>query len=294
VADDADSALSGVLKLLRLALRLSRDQPLFLTLLKKMAAKYPRFYKLELADLTIKMQLKTSGHTRHWELARGCKFPSKIAAQINKAMAAAKKTRPKEKYILLPVTYDYNTPMLHQGALLIQPAARKLVIYEPYGTYAKYGASYMAPLTEYCGALECDIITTWHTELHGPGLQTCMIRGNNKLVNAFRKAEAAFIKDMPPALVKNLAPSDTRDIDESNPDLTASAIDIAAIAVASKKERVMIVGLLLFIFSSKLCVSITLVELEFFAKNKLDQLYIDVASRKYPTCGLIEHLADYI
>lgn len=184
------------------------------------------------------------------------------------------------KYVVIPMIMDYGmTNMTHKGAMIVDVAAGRLIWYEPYGTYSKYGASYLGVLSRLGKQLgfAVDKQIIWHAlgEL-GEGLQTTLINRNIKN------------PEFKPALEKLMARAYVGDPhDADGTDIFFKAL--ADLDVNGAKS-------ILFYelwekYSSKLCVTLTVLELFIFAQRGFDGLklfYEKIRGEEWPAALVIE------
>lgn len=210
------------------------------------------------------------------------------------------------KYICIPVVINYgrDSHLLHQTALIIDISDYncKMIYYEPYGNYSKYGKSYknaVKTLLNCFNGFECFVngvnYTTYH-DIFGrykKGIQQMMIEKNNGNSTIFQ-AKLNKVLDELKELFPNIDFKKT--YDKSN------AVDtddktVLILGVLSNTDRLNIESLnqeqrqrylMLFhkllaqycCFNSKTCVSITIVELNDFFKFSQESNYNMIEIKK--------------
>jgi hypothetical protein len=104
-----------------------------------------------------------------------------------------------KQWYFVPITLDYGIPMRHQGGMWITPQQTRL-IYEPYGTYEKFGVSYRK---EFMDAFDAQ--QTWH-EYNGirEGLQSILLRRTSsyaEFADELRQIDEAQLGEVHPAAI---------------------------------------------------------------------------------------------
>jgi hypothetical protein len=195
------------------------------------------------------------------------------------------------KYIFIPIIINYGRDkhLLHQTSLIIDISNQcKMIYYEPYGNYTKYGKSYKQAVNTLLKCFDGFMCfkngityTTYHDMFNRPnqGIQQIMIEKNNANRHVFReKFEKAIGK------LKELFPNEKFRKSDNAPeavDTDDKTVDILDVLYntnrfdlnnvqSDKKQQFMVVFNQLLTqyccFNSKTCVSITIVEMDKFFK----------------------------
>jgi hypothetical protein len=194
------------------------------------------------------------------------------------------------KYIFIPVIIDYGRggDIQHQTALIIDISTDqyKMIFYEPYGMYTKYGHSYKNAIKDllqcFTGFVGFDNIvpyTTYHdmldiTKKNGGGLQNIILTANNNKSVLFNFNCGNIIKELIKEFDIDLSYIVTES--ELSDDKTICILDILHAIdninisnFTSEKKSIYykILNDILTtygVFNSKTCVTITIVELNKF------------------------------
>lgn len=274
--------------LLLLTHKLSRSRKTFHTYFQAMVAQVPRVFKCKPGfEITMRMRLIADG----WRAANGDGF---LTSHDRTAILALVNEPAATEYVLIPMTLDYDTPITHQGALLIKPGTRKCIVYEGYGTYAKYGYSYWPQIVQLCREFKCiaQPYHSWYLPVIPArlatsdkiGIQTLLLIGNNNIRNMFENAEAIVLQH----ISKTVKRASARRIDTTNADYTASAMDLADAILAERNTPIADkLAACILAFSSQLCVIIMITEMAYFARNRIDELYRDIVRYQFRSVGLL-------
>ena len=174
-----------------------------------------------------------------------------------KVLGVLMTTGVKKNKAFISITMNYGKKMNHQCALV--KIGDDLLFYEPYGTYTKFGKDYFECLKD-IGSLWQNV-KKYHEFLKiEKGIQTIILEKNNE--HAIEKGLKFSI--------------------EGDPDLTTRLV-----YVGESKQDLDLYNR----YSSKICVSITLVELSWFFKDKkLNNLYDFITKAEYPTTIIVDQL----
>lgn len=186
------------------------------------------------------------------------------------------------KWICIPMTIDFgqDTGIVHQTMLIINPALRFIVFYEPYGTYIKYGRDYSKCILEWAkkdAPLGFEV-TTFHAKFNiAKGIQQQILEANNKKADEFKKEMDALLellKDTPilDTILHDIA-TDTNPV--RNTDYTVDTF-VFMEYLWKKDTKLSKKALELYAkYNSKTCVSITFVEIDAMIKGEhvLHELY---------------------
>jgi hypothetical protein len=195
------------------------------------------------------------------------------------------------KYIFIPVVINYGRDchLLHQTSLIIDISNQcKMIYYEPYGNYTKYGKSYKQAVNTLLKCFDGFMCfktginyTTYHDMFNRPkqGIQQIMIEKNNANESVFREKferSVAKLKELFPN--ENFRKSDdspeSADTDDKTVDIlgvlyNATYFDLDNVPSDKKQQYMEVFNQLLTqycCFNSKTCVSITIVEMDKFFK----------------------------
>jgi hypothetical protein len=195
------------------------------------------------------------------------------------------------KYLFIPIILNYgiNKYLLHQTALIIDISQKhlKFIYYEPYGLYEKYGKSYkscMGQLFKCFDGFIGDSISyqTYHDmfDIAGIGIQKLILDSNNANIGEFNTEMNSLI-DSVNINFPNTIQFDQRSYMINNEELSdktvyilnilekIDSLDISKITNIQKKNYFKCLNKalkLFYYFSSKTCVSITIVEMDNFFK----------------------------
>jgi hypothetical protein len=195
------------------------------------------------------------------------------------------------KYIFIPVVINYGRDLhlLHQTSLIIDISNQcKMIYYEPYGNYTKYGKSYKQAVNTLLKCFDGFMCfknginyATYHDMFNRPkqGIQQIMIEKNNANESMFREKferSVAKLKELFPN--ENFRKSDdlpeSADTDDKTVDIldvlyNANYFDLDNVPSDKKQQYMGVFNQLLTqycCFNSKTCVSITIVEMDKFFK----------------------------
>ncbi len=226
----------------------------------------------------------------------------------------------KYKYIFLPFTLDYSQDvgLVHQCSLLIDLEDNLFIFYEPYGTYVKYEHNYATPIKKYLEIYsECFAIpfgfTTFHERfvpefLSTYGIQSMILNSNNAKEEEYRKDLQQLLSDLKeqfPDLYRRIIKNLEKDNNPVNKtDKTISILSVLdrftgysrtasnSLAFNALWKRALE---LYYLYNSKTCVSITLMEMNaLFAKENLQELYTMYKDAAIPNKILMQKLSDIL
>jgi hypothetical protein len=202
------------------------------------------------------------------------------------------------KYIFIPVILDYGRGggVMHQCALIVDMLG-KMIFYEPYGKYVKYGKSYKKTVCSFFKAfdglglfggkdmLPNGLISTTYHNLYNldNGIQNIILEKNNARKEEFDVEYANAITRLGKMLPDHKF--DNAEIDDT--DNTASILDLLFNIDRFDGDVDEIINTILSIYyryNSKTCVTITLVEM-----NKFFNLTMTGASNR----DIHEHIGKF-
>jgi len=200
-------------------------------------------------------------------------------------------------FALMPLILNYGKDkfLSHQAAFIYDRRSRKLVFYEPYGTYEKYGINYenkFDPLHYILFGSEGTVPTFHKFYKLGLGTQMMIINSNNTHAKEF-KSELADIKKR----------YDTYDntgwtqpkLENKKFDVSIESMrildDVEDVALSNKDYQLIEDSYRLFHkWSAKTCVTLTFIDMFFLSRygvNNLKMFYKNVERHKYPSEFLI-------
>lgn len=224
------------------------------------------------------------------------------------------------KYLFIPFLVDYgrNTGIVHQCAFLIDLERGIFIFYEPYGTYSKYGKGYAETMREFVN-IYADVLprkytesmrikshvrfTTFHEMIGRPiGIQSIIMEKNNRRFPEFERQIGEIV-----ARFKSVLPDDLGESsDTGESDKTVNSLNLLDFLYKQKHDYSDALSLYNS-FSSKNCVSITLIELnEFFADvansasgttdpfKKVNELYKMLELADMPNESIVRKLVEFI
>jgi hypothetical protein len=215
------------------------------------------------------------------------------------------------KYLFIPIIADYSidTGLYHQCALLVNFTDKIFLFYEPYGEYSKYEASYIPAVVEFLSEYKFPDIfyennklrfDSWHHYFGlKTGIQTILLNQNNNNKEQFDKEKQIYINSLKPDVANKIKYN--MEINKNKPinkyDYTMDTmyiiqyfnnIDWSNIEDENKALE------LYYKYNSKTCVTITLIELDFYfnlseysynkQKEKLKLFYNDFTNIKLINC----------
>lgn len=258
------------------AYRLSKDSNLSMLAHKKMFKNCP---------LHFSFYLKMKDDGKDFRMSKfGYKYIRKKVTNERKLVSDMVKMYDATEYISLPVILNYgrNNKMLHHSIILI--GLGKIIYYEPYGTYSKFGIDYRPVIKKFVKGLKeianCPSASFrfYHDleevrQFSNPGLQTLTLR--NKIDPELFKFVTSDVDKKAKNIIK------TRYFTSQNSDPTIYTMAICDVYDEDadtdpeiKNKAFELFGLL----SCKLCVTISLIELGYFVKDAYSDimnLYLD-------------------
>lgn len=166
------------------------------------------------------------------------------------------------KYLMVPVTLNYGRKMNHQACYVFDLRRKKCLMYEPYGTYEKFGESYLGPfghIPDQCGFRT----TTWHREMGVPGIQTILIEKNKE-----RMAE--FERDM-----FERPPLTEEQTEMKKDDGTLETLYLVGHAEEGGDHQKIAEAYRLFgKYTSKSCVTLTIIDMYLMGMGIVNQFYV--------------------
>lgn len=189
----------------------------------------------------------------------------------------------KFKYVFIPITVDYgrDSSSLHQTGLIIDLLNNRIIFYEPYGKYKKYGLSYKNTLKPVLSCFRgvCDMeniqYITYHDLLNikSPyGIQNIIMSKNNlnnsEFINKYNSIKKEININFPNIKIPNI-----NDLDDKNINIVELMYTLvftsANIDRYKKKDYYDLINKsleLYYYYNSKTCVSITIIEMNLFFK----------------------------
>jgi hypothetical protein len=235
----------------------------------------------------------------------------------------------KYRYLFVTFTLDYSQDigLVHQCALLIDLKEGIFIFYEPYGTYIKYEQNYAAPIHKYLniyaaalpkkylefgtdvkseatGKSEATVkFTTFHKHFipdFSEGIQNIILQKNNSLSDIFADELKQLLSDTE-KICSELYSGITRDISiDKNPvKKTDKTVDILTVLdnFEMYKYNPLLRDLstrafkLYYLYNSKTCVSITLIEMDaLFKGENLNDLYKIYKNASIPNVVLMKKI----
>lgn len=203
--------------------------------------------------------------------------------------------------LLITVILDFgrNTGFVHQGAIIVDYKLKKILFYEPYGTYNKHNANYDSPvkqyiqsfsayLPEFCGKDNLITFCTFHEHIQQTkGIQIMILEKNNSKETQFHEEFKVLLNKLPIDLQDRInarIASSTLTKSDNTIDIIFAFEVFRTYAVDDEnlwKEALEI----LYKYDSKTCVSITLIELnKYFSDNlsELHKFYEDIKIAEFP------------
>ena len=193
------------------------------------------------------------------------------------------------KYLFFPVILDYgmNTGIVHQCGLLIDIKKKIIMFYEPYGIYAKDGSSYSEVIKTYFKIFEVfDFTFSTYHDAYGStrGIQKIILDKNNEHVDIFATKYTEIVEEVAeyPDLYNNLI---NISHDEKSHDKTLPVLNLIGrfnkfsnkYGADPKYNEIWIKAFTLYCqYNSKTCVTITLVEMDYFFQTILNEEKIDL------------------
>lgn len=179
------------------------------------------------------------------------------------------------KYYIVSVVLNYGKVRTnHQASFIFDLQSNICMLYEPYGTYNKYGYDYTHAFGEIPRKLGF-VVTTWHKRNNlDIGLQTLLIRATNQ-VEDFEydirelDAETDYIRD-----------------ENDTEDKTVNSLLLLTTLENEYPRRLNMLTEAYNLFNkwtAKSCVTLTMVELMLFAKGEVKNFYDKVRTKKYPS-----------
>jgi hypothetical protein len=194
------------------------------------------------------------------------------------------------RYMYVPVIIDYGnfSGLVHQTAMVVDLQEGRFLFYEPYGEYAKYGASYknavrdfllkyQFPAKYYAGSSRDSIkYSTWHDYFGQPtGIQTILMRAHNQQQGSYQQDKATFMNQLKEISKHHHDELEARiNQQKEHPahkdDFTFDTLEIASYfshnydEISPSSDIEMAAMDLYFKYNSKTCVTITLTEMDFF------------------------------
>lgn len=198
----------------------------------------------------------------------------------------------KYHYVFFPIVVDYNVDVgiVHQCALIVDLHQDLFLFYEPYGVYSKYSAEYSGAVRDFLQLYKWPKFEykTWHQHFGmSTGIQSILLRKHNDM-----KAEYVADKDNYMAKLKVVgSPRDelARSLAKKSgmpvhaDDYTFDTLDIAYQYMRRSDEYDVDAFYLYYKYNSKTCVTITIIELDYFFSSLVD---MDVEQQKH-------HLLDF-
>lgn len=198
------------------------------------------------------------------------------------------------KYIFVPVIINYgrSSTLYHQTALIVDYENSRCMYYEPYGKYTKYGKTYSESICNLFRVFDnLDLFDsqlqseTYHKTLGlSQGIQEIILQKNNKRYNQFNDEFNTLVqtikKEFPDQKIEpvyKIAELDKQDYTFKILDLLFN-FDISKIDELHP-EKIHIYKELLYktleifcCYNSKTCVTITLIEMDYFFKLTGDDM----------------------
>lgn len=192
------------------------------------------------------------------------------------------------RYIFIPIIINYgrNPYLLHQTAMIMDLIECKIIYYEPYGKYQKFGKSYKEAVGKLfqcfrgfvCFEKDNIDYTTYHKLLNiDDGIQHIILEANNKRAEIFQKRydevvvllnkEFPNVNFTPNTDDEKILLSDDKTIVVLDILFNVDRFDIDNLSEEKKKVYYKILNTILTqycCFNSKTCVSITIVEMNKF------------------------------
>ncbi len=200
------------------------------------------------------------------------------------------------RYLFVPTIMDYNDEyFVHQCALLYDFHNCQFVFYDPYGSYSRHGVSYINAVNDALKPLSKTLSVQTYHQLLGKktGLQTLALEYNTRDKSAFEKDLSVLLSSIP-ANIRREADAQIRKnrMSESYKlDFTIDAISVLDLLYKEKQledksldkseDKSLDKSLdkayeLYHKYSSKSCVSITIVELDrFFAGRPIENFPLE-------------------
>jgi hypothetical protein len=220
------------------------------------------------------------------------------------------------KYIYISVIIDYgtNSGLSHQTALIVDVQRGQFLYYEPYGKYEKYGARYSGAVLEFLqqyrfpdkyyiggqgGNLKYD---TWHNYFGLPnGIQTILMHAHNATRDQFLVDKSTLMDELKRRSLPNYNKLAAKlYVDKDHPahkdDYTFDTLKIMGYFVDNPIEVNNVTDRqyleqkaleLYFKYNSKTCVTITLVEMNYFFT------YLHNSTRQEQSAELSKYYAEF-
>jgi hypothetical protein len=175
-----------------------------------------------------------------------------------------------------PITLDYGTHVRHQTGVIVEHEQKTILFYEPYGTYKKYDKSYQKVVLN---AISPDYIkknyniTTFHSYFCLSGIQSKVLQFNNTQCNFFALEYELLTK-------KKYTPDKYDNTIQSNS--VVASVNSGSICGEYDYDEATNTALRMFYqYSSKLCVSIAMLEMfVYFSKDPMQNLYARINESK--------------
>ncbi len=179
-------------------------------------------------------------------------------------------------YLFIPIVIDYNidTGLVHQCALIINLHQWVFLFYEPYGVYSKYSADYSGVVNDFLNLYDWPqsyTYSTWHQYFNLPtGIQSIMLRCHNNMRAEYDTDIAKYMANLQATnpdkyaeLVKTL--SSKKNLPVHKDDYTFDTLDIVHQYMSQQRGGCEVEAFYLYYkYNSKTCVTITIVELDYF------------------------------
>jgi hypothetical protein len=227
-------------------------------------------------DFVLKHSKIDTGFDARWQK----KFPNATHTYLDRFNPLVKKIGfGQYRYFFIPMVIDYGfgSYVVHQGGIILDANKRLAIVYEPYGRYEKMGIDYSNAIGDVLSVCFPDLTpTTFHKHLSLPdGLQSIILARNNAQAQQFN-TEMDRLRQL--LKQKGVKVNERKDGTMSN-DSTVVILDyMDRLRYAPDPEIRNAVIELYKKFTSKTCVTLTLIELYTFFTGDVNILYkkIDV------------------
>lgn len=236
-------------------------------ILQKLLPKNVIMYK---ENLMIKLAIKND----KWECETDLSF---IASDLRKIG-----NNRNIKAIYYQATYQYgDNRLMHKGAIFAFNTKKTILFYDPYGTYSKYGLDYLQPMIRSLNPGSDIKADKFHNKPEILKTQSIILEKNNRRSSEYN----ALVKSIEPDLdVKDnrISMHDGKQYREQY-DATFSTFELLKKITPARIE---IFGK----YSSKICVTITIVETYHFFNNSLDEYYKEISVTNNPNEVIMKYL----
>jgi len=186
------------------------------------------------------------------------------------------------KAIYYPATYQYgNNQLMHKGAIFAFNTKKTILFYDPYGTYSKYGADYLEPMIRSLKAGSGIKVDKFHNKPEILKTQSIVLEKNNRRSSEYNNLVRLIEPDLD-TKDNRVSIHDGKEYREQY-DATYSTFKLLK---KINPARIEIFGK----FSSKICVTITIVETYHFFNNSLDEYYREISATNNPNEVIMKYL----